>query len=148
MLDVFGLLAHGDFGDAGQVDEEEVEDVLGVVADFDGLGGDGLVPAGDLLHFGLDAPAHVVGLEDFFAAPLLELEPAFFEAGHLVELYFDGTASDDALAAREELAADDGLEEGGLADALGAEDDDGGEVEFLGEACLAEYVVQIIYKGD
>ena len=99
------------FCQAGQVDQGQIEDIGAVYPEVDGELADALVLACDAEGLLLDLAADVVevgvalvDVEEL--APLLEVARRVGH-GRVDELEDERPAGDDALAAREEVAADD-----------------------------------------
>ena len=56
---------------------------------------------------------------------------------------FNGSPRDDPLAPGQELLAHDALDQGTLAHTLGAEDNDGGEFNVVGEVAHVENILDL-----
>ena len=74
-LDIAGLVANGHAGQAGKIDEGEVEDVWGVDAQVDGGRGDACVPANLGLGLPADLIPNLVEVKELLAWDVEELAP-------------------------------------------------------------------------
>mmetsp|Transcript_56328 Transcript_56328/g.138247 ORF Transcript_56328/g.138247 Transcript_56328/m.138247 type:complete len:251 (-) Transcript_56328:10-762(-) len=143
--DVVRLIPHRHLGEAWEVDQGEVDDILAVYTQDDGLGRHVLAAARDPVRLGLDGLLDVVKRVDA-AREVRELRVVLIHV--LVhQLEDEWAAGADAGAAGEEVVAYEVLEDRRLARALAPHHRDLGEVDG-GDAEGGEGLLQLVHHRD